>query len=268
MKRKTNTVNDLAKWIAAEIQPDEEGSRCLTIDREWVLDPSRELRQRTADELVTLHDRLRRAIPDDFDFSMEFEDGEVFATLEYADGPHAGYGSDFPVALDRNLVSALCEYDWDSLRAMVIQGTQFHENTADMAGDFPCTLETTGNIQERHAATIEQFQKDPEFADSTYTMLSANEWEDEEESEDELDEPSLVEYEVFTFPNLDNLLGQMGDLLTFRHTIVAILRSGKILSPEETDGLRQEALEGLGPISRAKAEGRFGAAAAMMQNPF
>lgn len=257
MKRKTNTVNDLAKWIAAEIRPDEEGSCCLTINREWVLDPSRGLRQRTADELITLHDRLCRAIPDDFDFSLDFEDAEVLSILEYVDGPHAGFGSGFPVALDRNLINRLREYNWDDLRAEVIAGTQLHENLADAAGNFPSMLEDTAEIQKMHAGGIAAFCRQMEVVKPHFALLTAH--EDEEES---------LEYEVTGFDDQEQLLGELGNLLTVGHTLVAILRNGKILSPEETEGLRQEALEGLGPISRAKAEGRFGAAVAMMQNPF
>lgn len=269
MKRKVFGVKQLARWIAAELLPDEDGNTCLRLDREWTLDPSRGLRQKTVEELATLHDRLSRAIPDDFDFSLEFEDGEVFATLEYSDGPHAGFGGGFPVPVDRNMLGALREYDWDALRAQLIQGTQFHDNAADLAENYPSKLESTTIIQARHTATIEQFRNDPKLADSPYALLFGNEWEDEEEDEIEARESSPVEYEVETYTDREKLLGQMANLLTFGYTMVAILRDGKLLTPEESDELRQEALEGLGPISRAKAEGRFEAAvAAMMQNQF
>ena len=246
MKRKTNTVKDLAKWIAAEILPDSEGSRCLTIDREWVLDPSRELRLRTADEISTLHDRLCRAIPDDFDFTLEFEDGEVFATLEYGDGPHAGFGSGFPVALDRNLIKRLRGYNWDDLRAEVISGTQLHENLADVAENFASSLEDTAEIQKMHTAGIAEFCKQMEVAKPHFAMLTVS--EDEEES---------LEYEVTGFDDQEQLLVELGNLLTHGHTLVAIWRDGASLPPDAVDELRQDALEGLGPISRAKAEGRF-----------
>lgn len=246
MKRKTNTVKDLAKWIAAEIRPDDEGSRCLTIDREWVLDPSRELRQRTADELATLHDRLCRAIPDDFDFSLDFEDAKVSSTLEYVDGPHAGFHMEFPVTLDRNLIKVLREHDWDDLRAEVIAGTQLHENLADAAENYPSMLEDTAEVQKMHSEGIAAFCKQMEAVKPNFAMLTAS--DDEEES---------LEYEVTGFDDQEELLGELGDLLTFGHTLVAIWRDGASLPPATVDELRQEALDGLGPISRAKAEGRF-----------
>lgn len=258
MKRKTNTVKDLARWIAAEIQPDEQGVRCLTIDREWVLDPSIGLRRRTVDELETLHDRICRAIPDDFDFFLKFEDGDVIDTLEYADGPHAGYGSGFPVALDRNLIKGLREYNWDDFRVEVFAGTQFQDNLADAAGDFPSKLEDTAEIQKMHSEGIAAFCKQMETVKPRFALLTAH--EDEEES---------LEYEVTGFDDQEQLLGELGDLLTFGHTLVAIWRDGASLPPAAVDELRQDALEGLGPISRAKAEGRFqDAFEAMFQSNF
>lgn len=128
MKRKTMTVKQLARWIAAEIVPDEEGSCCLLMDREWKLDPSRGLHRRTADELATLHDRLCRAIPDDFDFSLAFEDGEFDGTLEFQDGMMAGCGGPLPVRPDRNFIENLRNFDWDELRGEVMGMTQSMES--------------------------------------------------------------------------------------------------------------------------------------------
>lgn len=246
MKRKVMTVKQIARWVGAEIVPDEEGSTSLCMDREWTLDTSRGLHQRTADELATLHDRLSRAIPDDFDFSLEFDDGEVFGTLEYADGPHAGYGSGFPVTMDRNFIKGLREYNWDELRVEVIAGTQLHENLADAAEDLPSTLEDITEIQKIHSKGIAAFCKQMEVVRPHFALLTVS--EDEDES---------PEYEVTGFDGLEKLLGELGDLLTLGHTLVAIWREGASLPPAAVEELRQDALEGLGPISRAKAEGRF-----------
>ncbi len=252
MKRKAMTVKQLARWIAAEIVPDEEGSFCLRMDREWTLDSSRGLHRRTADELATLHDRLSRAIPNDFDFSLEFEDGEVVAGLEFCDGPNAGFHMGLPVALDRHLINALREYEWDELRAVVIPGTQFHDNLTDEAADFPVTLEGTADIQSRHGYGIERFCKDMAIRNPLFAVLSADEEADE------------LEYEVTGFHDRFNLIGEMGDMLACNRAIIAIWAEGASLTPDAVDALRQEALEGLGPISRAKAEGRFWAAAEAM----
>ena len=133
--QKTNTLKDLAKWIAAEIQPDDEGSRCLTMEREWVLDPSRGLHQRTADELVALHDRLCRAIPDDFDFYLDFEDGEIDGTLEFQDGMMGGCGGPLPVRPDRKFIENLRNFDWDELRGEAMTMTQSMES--EVSGPVP-----------------------------------------------------------------------------------------------------------------------------------
>lgn len=252
MKRKTNTVKDLAKWIAAEILPDEEGICCLTIDRKWLLDPSRKLRKRTADELETLHDRLCRLIPDDFEFFMDFENGEVRSTLEFHDGPLAGCNMGFPVPLDRHLINGLQQVDWNELRSEVIPGTQLHDNLTDLAADFPVTLEDTFLIQSRHGFGVERFCHDMAIRNPLYGVLSVDEEADE------------LEYEVTGFNDRSNLIGEMGSMLAHNQAIIAIWSEGTSLAPDAVDGLRQEVLEGLGPVSRAKAEGRFWAAVEAM----
>jgi hypothetical protein len=197
---------------------------------------------------LTLHDRLCRAIPDDFDFFLNFEDGEVFSTLEFRDGPHAGFGMDFPVSLDRHFLNALREFDWNELRSMMIPGTQLHENLTDLAAEYPVTLEKTAVIQSRHILGIERFCNDMANRNPLFAVLSADEEADE------------IEYDVTGFNDRFNLIGEMGDMLACNRAIITIWAEGASLTSDAVDLLRQEAIEGLGPISRAKAEGRFQAA--------
>lgn len=135
MKRKAMTVKQLARWIAAEIALDEEGSSCLWMDRKWRLDPSRELHQRTADELATLHDRLCRAIPDDFDYSLRFEDGEIYGTWAFNDGMMGGCSGPLPVRPDRHFIENLRNFDWDELRGKAMAMTQSMES--EVSGPVP-----------------------------------------------------------------------------------------------------------------------------------
>lgn len=188
-------------------------------------------------------------MPDDFEFFLDFEDGEVVATLECRDGPHAGFGMGFPVSLDRHFLNNLRDFDWDQLRSRVIPGTQFHENLTDLAADFPVELEATEEIQARHGFGIERFCKDMAIRKPLFAVLSTDEEADE------------LEYEVTGFEDRFQLIGEMGDMLACNQAIVAIWAAGSLLAPAAVDALRHEALEGLGPISRAKAEGRFWAAA-------
>jgi hypothetical protein len=94
------------------------------MDREWSLDPSTGLHQRTADELAILHDRLCRAIPDDFEFSLTFENGEIDGSLEYQNGMMAGFGGGLPVRPDRNFIENLRNFDWDGMRNQAMTATE------------------------------------------------------------------------------------------------------------------------------------------------
>lgn len=95
MKRKVTSLKQLAQWIANEIVPDEDGSTYLQIDRDWTLDSSRGLHERTANELFTLHGRLCRAIPNEFNFWLCFEAEAASASLVFEDGRHSSAGISF-----------------------------------------------------------------------------------------------------------------------------------------------------------------------------
>lgn len=257
MKRQSTTLKHLAQRIAAEIVPDEDGNTYLELNREWTIEASKGLRDETGEELNTLHDRLCRAIPNDFDFSFIFENGGVQATLLLDDGPLARLGMSFPVPLDQHLIDSLREFDWDQLRSKAIPDIQLFDNITDLAAEYPVTLQKTAVIQSRHGSCLEYFRKDTAISNHAYTVLSTDE------------EADQFEYKVTNFNDRFDLIGQLCDLLACNYAIVAIRASGVLMTPDEVDLIRQEALESLGPISRAKAEGRFTSAfEAMRKNEF
>jgi hypothetical protein len=122
MKRKPNTIRDLAKSMDADL------GLPVEINREWKLPANWNLGPRTADDLITLHERLCRMIPDDFEFVLSFEDGEVYVVLEYQDGPMAGSCGPLPVRTDRHFIVNLSQVDWDALRGNAIDVMQSIES--------------------------------------------------------------------------------------------------------------------------------------------
>jgi hypothetical protein len=255
MKRKAMSVKQLARWIADEISPDDKGSYRLQMDREWTLDSSRGLHRRTADELATLHDRLSRAIPDDFDFTLEFEDGHVVASLDYCDGPQAGCHVPCPVALDRHLINALRKYEWNKLRATVIPGAQFYDNVADAAAAFPAEWISTSTIHEVYRHEIDSYVKWLAEVGQSSGVLAAD-----------VEDTTLMNCTVDSPDERETWISlQMGQ----GHLILAVVENGRLLSATETDILRRVELGKLPRIAKAKAEGRFGAALeAMGANQF
>lgn len=246
MKRKSTTVKQLARWIANEVAPDETGDSSLTINRAWTLDTSAGLRQKTADELITLHDRLCRAIPDDFDFSMEFANGQVFETLAFCDGPLAGFGGGFPVPLDRNLLNSLRDFDWEAFRAQAINGSQLPDNIADLADEYPATWIPTIEFHNAYSQQI-----------TNYLVFLREENQPSGVLAGDVENRTLMNC---TVENLEQRNGWISLQMGQGNLIIAVVENYRLLSPDETDVLRRSELEKLPRIARAKAEGRFQAA--------
>ena len=134
MKRKTNTVKDLAKWISADLAKHGRHTS-LEIGRDWSLESHLSLAPRTAEALTTLHERLTRAIPDDFNFFITFEDGEIFGELEFQNGMMAAAGRELPARPDRNFIENIRNLDWDELRSDAMSMTESLERS--VSGPVP-----------------------------------------------------------------------------------------------------------------------------------
>ena len=251
MKRKAMNANQLAKRIHDKIEPDTDGETRLEIDRDWKLDMSLGLLSKTADELATLHGRLCRAIPDDLDFSMLFLDGRADLALEFVDGPNAGSGMMCPFPLDRNLLDSLRNFDWNEYRVRAINGSQFHDNVIDAAEHLPSRLESTATNHRVYGVGIEKCLQHAAKQKLDLVVLSA----DTEE----------CTFRSTKIEHAEDLLRHLGDEMINGRVIIAVVSHGELLDPEATDRLKQDALDRLGPISRAKAEGRFEAALEAMK---
>ena len=239
-------ARQLAERIAGEIPPKGDGDCLLRVDRSWKRGPVAGMRPRTCEELMRLHDGLCRAVPDDFDFCLEFgADGGVFAFLEFDDGAQTCFGMSFTVSLDRNLFASLRALDWDDLRGEAIQATQFQENVCDSAADYPSKLEPCEAVQARHKSRLAAFEKAIKASGPSFAVLVCDE------------DSGPAGYEETRPKDLKNLFGDLGDLMACERVIIAIASNGSLISPTQVDELKSDVLQRLGPISRAKAEGRF-----------
>ena len=66
---------------------------------------------------------------------------------------------------------------------------------------------------------------------------------------------SIFPCEAQVHASRESLISDMGNALTCHCSIAAIYHRGRRLSDDEIAPLRAEALDGLGPISRARADG-------------
>jgi len=258
-------LRSLSKRVAREVTPDETGDRVLLITREEPPERSRGLRRSTYEELCSLHSGLCGAIPDDFDFAFYLGEDGFGAHLTYDDGPMAGAGVPFPVGLDDRMMANLKHLGWDDLRGEMLPMTNMHDDIADAAYDMPKNIPCTQTAQSVHLDRLRQFADKTKENAPAFAVLACKEYEEDDESDEE-DEDFEIEFCESFFRDKSTLLGEMGDLMTFRFTIIAVVSDGVLLALPDIEAIKQEALKGLGPISRAKAEGRFGAVLGMMQS--
>jgi hypothetical protein len=116
MKRKPETIKDLARRVAAELAKLGKTSYAVHLYRDWTLDPQMGLSPKLSEDLLVLHEKVARAIPDDIGFSISFDDGQIYGSIEFDDGPMTGGGHDMPVLFNRHFLEELRSVDWDEIR--------------------------------------------------------------------------------------------------------------------------------------------------------
>jgi|GEM_PF-4799671 len=130
------TIRRLARMIDADLNRKKQ-DLSLTLDRAWENDPKLGLRPHTVDELTTFHGRLSRAIPENFDYSITFEDGKITDSLELTNGPMAGAYGLFPVPLDRNFLENLRNLDWEDTYTEMNNRSEAFDEMMEPSGPVP-----------------------------------------------------------------------------------------------------------------------------------
>lgn len=135
MIHKRAIVKDLAKLIATELAQHASEITCLQIDREWALVPELCLSSKTKEKLAEFHNFLNRVVPDDFDYSIDFEGGGISGQLEFKNGIMSAVGGGFPVRFDSYFTENLRKIDWDELRQEMMSLTEFMDGA--VSGPVP-----------------------------------------------------------------------------------------------------------------------------------
>ena len=132
--------------------------------------------------------------------------------------------------------------DWDEMRAELIKRGGLFEEMVSEAADRPVSIPSSSK-----AAAI--------FADELAPII--------EELKSEFLALNLVTgredegVSVQECKTREDLLGNIGDAMATAYDILAVVENGSNWTFEAIEAAKLEAIEGLGPISRAKAEGRF-----------
>jgi hypothetical protein len=251
-------IKQLAKRIQSELEPDENGECFLGVDREWLPEKSRGLRRLTVEALGELKERVDRVVPNDFEYGMIFEDGNLLFGLQFMDGNHTAAGFPFSTKPHHNalqLAAELRKINWEEKRGQSIQRTNLLDDIADIAEDYPAEWIPTADIHEAYCEDIASYLNFLTVTGQSSGVLVGD-----------FENRVLMNCTVEGPDQRDGWISmQMGQ----GNLIIAVVENGKLLSAAETDILRRIELEKLPRIARAKAEGRFMAAfEAMGQNQF
>jgi hypothetical protein len=197
-----------------------------------------------ADRFRELMQELRATIPDDFSFWVGFEFDGVTITIEYEDGNTGSFGDPQHFRSHKSMVRALRSVDWDRMRTDALSNGDIFEELVSEADDRPVNIPSSEEAAKRWASELAPYvtgvralQPIPAFS-----LICGR-----------ADVGIAVEH----FNDRDAVVFTIADRMTTRCDILAMLERGMSWSFPEIESAKLEAVEQLGPISRAKAEGRF-----------
>ena len=187
---------------------------------------------------------MNRLIPNDVDYCLAFSRSGSSFSFQYEDGNTGGFfPAPFPV--DDSLLGNLCRIDWDGFRADALKaGGVFSELESD-ALDRPVNIPSTADAQREHEKELEEFVKDEGCVEAPFAILAFR-------------DSFGPEFERTVCRTRGDLIRNLADLCTCGYDIISILCEGGAFEVDQIESLKREAIDGLGPISKALAEGRLG----------
>ena len=196
-------------------------------------------------QLQDIHRVLAEVVPNDFDFTLSFSENGCMLMLSYHDGPTRscghGVGSTYK-SLD-SLATEMKSQDWDEQRVDSIQGSQIWDIFLAEADKNEPSVRTVSEVQNDHLELVGELKAKEEKNGGTWAVYAFG--------------GMFAELVHEACPDYKNVIGAIGDLMVTGHEVLAVFREGMLLSHEEIEKLKKTTLENLGPISRAKAEGRM-----------
>jgi hypothetical protein len=194
-----------------------------------------------ASELVRA---VRDGIPSDFSFLLVFTYSGVEISTTFEDGNTGADAGTAFFASFKSLRRSLRRTDWDEMRRAGIEGGNIFDELLSEAADRPANIPSSKEAAELHSAELTKALADirsriplPAFA----LVVTRDD----------------VGFGIETFSTRDEVVSIIADRMTTQCDILAVLERGVCWSWDEIESAKAEAVEQLGPISRAKAERRF-----------
>lgn len=193
---------------------------------------------------LELLEEIRAQIPTDFVFSFSFDFHGVRLSLEFEDGNTSSTGPSAFFTSFKSLRRYVKKLQWDSIRESAINEGAVFEQMLSEAEDRPVNIPSSEGAAKKYAEPLSSALAEvratiplPEFA-----LILAR------------DDLGLG---VEVFKTRSEVVFIIADRMTTQNDILAVVERGVTWSFPEIEQAKLEAIEQLGPISRAKAEGRF-----------
>jgi hypothetical protein len=202
------------------------------------------LPDRVRGEVEELMTQIRSIIPTDFSFNVSFElEGARLWTV-FQDGNTEADAFEGFFKTRKSIFRRLRDIPWDELRADLINRGGIFEELVRDADDRPVNIPSSQKAAgiyitelSSEVSKIQHSRPRPPFA-----LIIAR---------DDLGVSSEL------LPSREAVVFTIADRMTTLNDILAVLENGVPWSFQEIESAKLEAVEQLGPISRAKAEGRF-----------
>lgn len=196
------------------------------------------------EQLIELTSHIRAAIPTDFAFWVQFKTGGIEVFTEFEDGNTGGSAESFFFTSGKSMCRKLRATPWDEIRTELMQQASIFDELQRAADDRPPNIPRSEEaaaiwVKELRevAEKLQSIRPPPAFA----LVIARND---------------LGVY-VEDFATRDEVVFTIADRMTTQNDILAVFERGIPWAYAEIESAKLEAVEQLGPISKAKAERRY-----------
>ncbi len=237
----TDNLARLSRRLLAS--PLKEGGEVFLFDKDYIKQTAT-LEPAVRDQINGLIADIRSFIPTDFAFSLSCEFAGIRLSIDFEDGDTGSTAGGGFFVSRRSMMRKLRSIDWDELRGELIVRSEIFDQLLSEADDRPPNIPSSKEAALRNydalTAEIEAVRAQtpvPPFA----VIVTGD----------------VDGMGAETAMDRDELVSSIADLMTTQCEILAVLERGVSWSFAEIEKAKLEAVELLGPISRAKAERRF-----------
>jgi hypothetical protein len=235
----------LSRKLRASDIADESGRVILSDD--FLLEETKTLPPHLRDDVIALAADVRAIVPSDFSISLIFEfDGvRIDTDLEDGNSGSFGMGGGGFFTSRKSMLKKLRSTRWDEIRGASMRHMDAFDEMVNAADDRPANIPSSEEAAKQYFDQLESVVQEVLTAEPKppFALFVARE-----------DFGGVGANELFS---RDDLIRMIGNRMATDCDIVGVLENGRRWSFAEIESAKAEAVEGLPPISRARAERRF-----------